>query len=252
MNLNPAQAANWNPNLLGTPSANCMATHAPANPSNPKGGGNNQVQNGNGTIATSYTMTACGLNYVLGEVKTGKRYFPAAANQPVAMPIAGLPVCKQILKAYLYVGGSGNGLAFSTTMTNPAATSSVFPMTMIGTHIDKCWGYAGTYNYRADVTALITGNGNYMISGVPTSISTPGNDMDGASLVIIYADPTQNYTGHIVIGDGCQVNNSTFGIVTNTLTGFTSCAASTFANAFYIISDLQNINPNWVKHEQCC
>jgi gliding motility-associated-like protein len=241
--LNPTQVANWNPNMLGTPSANCMAAHVPtANSTNPKGGGNEQVQNGNGTIATIYTMTACGLNYVLGEVKTGKRYFPAAANQPVSMAIAGIPVCKQILRAYLYVGGSGNGMAFSTTMTNPAATTSVFPMTMIGTHIDKCWGYAGTYNYRADVTALITGNGNYVISGVPTSISTPGNDMDGASLVIIYADPTQNYTGHIVIGDGCQVNNSTFGVVTNTLTGFSSCAASTFANAFYIISDLQNIN----------
>ncbi len=241
INTNATTSTNWNPNLLGTCAATCVPLNIPNPNSNPKGGGNDQTNNGNGTIATIYTMSACGLNYVLGEVKTGKRYSPAAANQPVAISITGIPLCKSILKAYLYVGGSGNGLAFSTTMVNPAATPSVFPMTAIGNHLDKCWGYTGTYNYRADVTALITGNGNYMVSGIPTSITTPGNDMDGASLVIIYSDPTQAYTGHIVIGDGCQVNASTTGTLANTLTGFNSCANSTFANAFYIISDLQNI-----------
>ncbi len=242
INLNPTQAANWNPNMLGTCQATCMALNIPnPNSTNPKGGGNDQINNGNGTVATIYTMTACGLNYVLGEVKTGKRYFPPGGNQPVTMNIAGLPVCKQILKAYLYIGGSGNGLAFSTSLTNPVATNSVFPMTAIGNHLDKCWGYTGTYNYRADVTALISGNGNYVLSGIPTSISTPGNDMDGASLVIIYSDPTQVYTGHIVVGDGCQVNASTTGTLANTLTGFNSCGNSTFAQCFYIISDLQNI-----------
>ncbi|MCC7017835.1 MAG: hypothetical protein IT564_11600, partial [Rhodospirillales bacterium] len=239
---NPTQVAIPN-NPLGTCAATCVPLNIP-NPtltSNPKGGGNNQTMNGNGTIATSYFASACGLNYVLGSVKTGKRYTPAAANQPVAISIAGIPACKTILKAFLYVGGSGNGIAFNTTMTNPAASSSVFPMTPIGNHTDKCWGYTGTYNYRADVTALITGNGNYNVSGIPTSITTPGNDMDGASLVIIYTDPTQNYTGHILIGDGCQVGWG--GTVNNTLTGWSACAASTFANAFMIVSDLQNVGP---------
>ncbi len=242
INLNPTQVANWNPSMLGTCSATCVAINIPnPNSSNPKGGGNNQINNGNGTNATTYFASACGLNYVLGEVKTGKRYFPAAANQPVAIAIAGIPPCKTILKAFLYVGGSGNGIAFSTTMVNPLATPSVFPMTPIGNHIDKCWGYTGTYNYRADVTALITGNGNYMVSGIPTSISTPGNDMDGASLVIVYTDPTMAYTGHILIGDGCQVGQG--GTQTNALTGWSACAASSFAEAFMIISDLQNVGP---------
>jgi gliding motility-associated-like protein len=242
-NATPTSVQSQNPNLLGTCAATCTPLNI-LNPTltvNPKGGGNNQINNGNGTIATIYQNSACGLSYVLGEVKTGKRYSPAAANQPVSMNISGIPACFQIQKAYLYIGGSGNGIAFSSTLVNPAATSSVFPMTMIGNHIDKCWGYSGTYNYRADVTALISGNGNYVLSGVPTSISTPGNDMDGASLVIIYTDPSQSYEGNIVIGDGCQVNASTTGTLQNTLTGFNSCGNSTFAQCFYIISDLQNI-----------
>ncbi len=244
-NFNTTQTSvqNQNPNLLGT----CAATCTPLNIINPtltpspKGGGNNQINNGNGTIATIYQNSACGLSYVLGEVKTGKRYSPAAANQPVTINITGIPPCYQIQKAYLYTGGSGNGLAFSSTLVNPASTSSVFPMTMIGNHLDKCWGYSGTYNYRADVTALISGNGAYVLSGIPTSITTPGNDMDGASLVIIFTDPSQSWEGNIVIGDGCQVNASTTGTLQNTLTGFNSCGNSTFAQCFYIISDLQNI-----------
>ncbi len=229
----------WNPNKLGTSQATCAPVNQ--NSPNPKGPGNDQINNGNGTIATSYTATACGLNYTMAKVRLGKRFFPAGVNQPAAITITGIPVCRQILRAYLYTGGSGNGINFSATVTNPAATASVFPMTQIGNHIDKCWGYTGTYNYRADITALITGNGNYMVSGIPTSITTPGNDMDGASILIIYADPTQNFTGHIVIADGCQVGVG--GTQTNTITGFNACAASTMANAFMFITDLQNINP---------
>ncbi|MEI8136537.1 MAG: T9SS type B sorting domain-containing protein, partial [Bacteroidota bacterium] len=153
--------------------------------------------------------------------------------------IAGLPPCFVILKAYFYVGGSGNGIAFSATVQNPVLTSSVFPMTFIGAHSDKCWGYAATDNYRADITALISGNGNYNVSGIPTNPPVAGNDMDGASIVIVYQDLTQAYTGHIVIGDGCQVGIG--GQVNNNLTGWSACAASTFANAFMIISDLQNV-----------
>src|ERR1043165_8001269 len=88
-----AQVMNQNPNLLGTCAATCTPLNIlnPTLTANPKGGGNNQTNNGNGTIATIYQNTPCGLNYVLGEVKTGKRYSPAAANQPVSINIAGIP-----------------------------------------------------------------------------------------------------------------------------------------------------------------
>ena len=231
-----SQTQVMNPYLPGTTCATCIVN----NNSNPRGGGNNNtIMNGNGVIATSYVNTDCGLGYVHGRVKLGKRGSIAGVNQPAPITITGLPPCFQILKAYLYCGGSGNGIAITASVTNPAATNSLFPMTLIGSHVDKCWGYAGTRNYRADITALITGNGNYMVSGIPTNPPTAGNDMDGASIIIIYKDPTQNWTGSIVIGDGCQVGIG--GTQTNTLTGFTSCGPSTFAQGFYIVSDMQNV-----------
>lgn len=231
-----SQTQVMNPYLPGTTCATCIVN----NNSSPKGGGNNNtIMNGNGVIATNYVNTQCGLGYVHGRVKLGKRGSIAGVNQPAPITITGLPPCFQILKAYLYCGGSGNGIAINASVTNPATTNSIFPMTMIGAHVDKCWGYAGTRNYRADITALITGNGNYIVSGIPTNPPNVGNDMDGASIIIIYADPTQNWTGSIVIGDGCQVGIG--GTQTNTLTGFVSCGASTFAQGFYIVSDMQNV-----------
>ncbi|MBA2611478.1 MAG: gliding motility-associated C-terminal domain-containing protein [Bacteroidetes bacterium] len=230
-----AQTYTLNPYMPGTTCSTCLAT----NINKPKGNNNNTIMNGNGNIVNSYMATACGLNYVLGQVKLGKRIPSPGPNQPCAISISGLPPCNVILKAFLYTGGSGNGLAFSSTVQNPAATSSVFPMTMIGQDVDKCWGYTGTYNYRADITALISGNGNYNVSGIPTSPPSAGNDMDGASIIIVYRDLSQLYTGHIVIGDGCQVGIGAQ--VNNTLGGWSACAASTFANAFMIVSDLQNV-----------
>ncbi len=230
-----AQTYTLNPYMPGTTCSTCLANYNP----NPKNSGNNSVMNGNGNIVNSYMATACGLNYVIGKVKTGKRIPSPGPNQPAGISISGLPPCYSVVKAFLYTGGSGNGIAVNATVQNPAATSAVFPMTMIGQHSDKCWGYVGTYNYRADITSIIAGNGNYNVSGLPTSPPLTGNDMDGASIIVIYQDLSQTYTGHIVIGDGCQVGIGAQ--VNNVVSGWSACAASTFANAFMIVSDLQNV-----------
>lgn len=205
-------------------------------------------QNGNATIATSYTNTACGLNYTSGSVKLGRRGSINGVIQPAAISIAGIPNCATILKAFLYADASGNGIAVNATVVNPASASAAFPMTMIGQDVDKCWsslGYVRTHSYRADITSAITGNGNYSVSGLPVSTSSPGNDVDGASIVVIYSDPAQNYTGSIVIADGAMVSVST--VLTRTVTGFSACGASTFANGFMIIGDLQGVGNTNIK-----
>ncbi len=209
-------------------------------------GSGNSVQNGNGSVATTYTQTACGLNWTSASVRLHKRAFTGMAvqtgvNQPATMSISGLPACFQIQKAFLYCGGSGNGIAITANITNPASASASFPMTMIGQHTDKCWGYTGTYNYRADVTSIISGNGNYVLSGIPV---TPGsNDMDGASLFIIYTDPSQTYTGSFIIADGCRVAQG--GAFTQVITGFNVCGAVTAGSTsnFVVVSDLQGVGP---------
>ncbi len=224
----------------GTTCISCPVVQAPKGPAP-------TPQNGNATLGTSYTNTACGLNYTSGSVKLGRRGSINGVIQPAAITIAGIPNCATILKAFLYADASGNGIAINATVQNPASASTAFPMTMIGQDIDKCWssaGYVRTHSYRADITSCITGNGIYRVSGLPVA-PTAGNDVDGASILIIYSDPMQSYTGSIVIADGAVVSVST--VLTRTVTGFSACAASTFANGFMILADLQGISNSNLK-----
>lgn len=199
----------------------------------------NKIQNGSGTIATNYTNTACGLNFTQTSVRLNQRLFsiaPATGSlQPVTFAVSGMPSCATILKAFLYSSASGPLTAFNATVTNPASTTVSFPMTNIGSHIDKCWGYGASQTYRADVTSIISGNGNYVISGFPVVVGS--NDTDGATLFIVYSDPTQNYTGSIVMADGCFVRAGGTGSVN--ISGFNVCATPTLATNFILVADLQ-------------
>jgi hypothetical protein len=210
--------------------------------------------NGNAAVATSYTATACGLNFVQGSVILEQRSVaggsstlpPVGSTQPAPIVISGIPTCATIVKAFLYSDASGSGIAITATLKNPAGTSANFPMAIIGNDIEKCWaglGYTGTYSYRADVTTAVTGNGTYQISGLPTSSAmastTNPNDVDGATLIIIYTDPSASYTGNFVIADGAHVGTG-FSI-DDQISGFKACGASSTASAFILLADLQGL-----------
>lgn len=197
------------------------------------------VLNGTNTVQTHYTVTACGLDFVAGSVRLCKRGgAPAGANQPATIVIAGLPVCFAVQKAFLYTGGSGSGPTINLSFTNPMTTNSVFPMVNSGyTATDKWGGYAGTWTRRADVTALISGNGNYLISGIPTG--SP-NDPDGATLVIVYADNTQTFTGSMVMADGTMAAGGN-GNLNSLISGFNVCANSTLDKHYLIAGDFQSL-----------
>ncbi|MBA2613751.1 MAG: gliding motility-associated C-terminal domain-containing protein [Bacteroidetes bacterium] len=206
-----------------------------------------KILDGNGVIATSYTQSACGLDFVQVSNPLYKRgfSFQVGLNQPAAFAIAGIPVGAVIQKAFLYVGASGNLGLFNASITNPLSTTASFSMAQIGSHIDKCWGYSGTYNYRADVTSIIAGNGNYIISGIPVMPQVPPKDADGATLFIIYSDVSQNFTGSIVIGDGAQV--AAPGTINSVLSGFNVCATPSVFTNFILISDLQKVLPTDIR-----
>ena len=227
-NLNIAQTSPTH--ILGTP---CLDCPAPSKLSPVT------IMNGNQSNVTSYTASACGLNYVAGSVRLGKRGTIGGVTQPAAISISGLPTgCNTILKAFLYGDASGTGIAVTATVLNPALVSTAFPMTVIGSGPDKCWSYSGSHSYRADITSCITGNGNYMISGLPTNPPTTGNDFDGATIVIIYSDPSQTYTGHLTIADGAHI--AAPGTATNVISIPAACANSTFAEGMIIVADLQS------------
>jgi gliding motility-associated-like protein len=200
----------------------------------------NTPQNGNGTLGNTYSLTACGLNYSQASQRLGQRFSPAGVPQPAPFVITGIPSCATIQKAYLWCEGSGNGIAVNSTVNGPLGIAT-YPMTICGQGPDKCWGYQGSYTYRADVTASVSGNGTYNISGIP--VFSP-NDMDGATLLVIWTDPSQTYRGTIRIDDGAMVVNTYAGTVTYTMNYPAVCGPTTNAVAFCGMGDLQLTGTN--------
>jgi gliding motility-associated-like protein len=228
----------------GTTSATSSATTPIINSK----GGLKTVFNGNEAIATSYTATACGLNYAAANFNLNQRNFPngigVGAAQPASFTVSGIPTCGKIFKAFLYTSCESGSIApiISTSIINPLSTNSVFPMTVIGAGNTKCWGglgFTNSYSYRADITPIISGNGIYSLSGLPVF---PGpTDVNGASLFIIYTDESQNYTGSIVIADGI-ITTPGIPTIQATVSGFSVCGTPTLTTNFMIIDDLQRLD----------
>lgn len=213
--------------------------------------------NGNGSLGFTYDTSGCGLNYVQSSRLVSKKFdqYTTASNYgsglPVTINISGIPMSASIEKAYAwYIVSYLNATPPSTTLTitNPNNVTSSATPAMIGQDQNKCWGETGTAVYRADITSEISGNGNYVVnigglSGTLANFLTPADQVDGITLFVIYKDLTANYQGSFVIWDGNMtgVGNS----YTQTMTNINACANSTYANAFNIISDMQdNINGN--------
>lgn len=225
-------------NPVGPANAHTISTTTPPTP-----------QNGNHTLGPVYNNAACGLNYVSISAKVSQRvssFSTPGAPQPQTASIVLPPSpCGSsslpILKAFLWAEGSGNGAPITVNITNPYLTPYSFPMTLVGSDQDKCWGYTGSYTYRADVTACVTGAGNYVISNLP--VDPPPlqytNDIDGYTLMIIYQDPAATYTGEIYIWDGATTING--GQTTQIVNNFNACAFGANARAFCAVGDLQGM-----------
>lgn len=215
--------------------------------------------NGNGSLGMTYNKSDCGLNFVHADKLVTTRYNQyTTANPPnigsglpTTLTISGIPNCATIDKAYLYYWVSyltASPPATSVTFTNPTPSTFNIPATMIGQDQAKCWGETGTANYRADVTAAITGNGNYGINitgptGTSIHFQNPYDQVDGVSLIIIYKDNSATYQGSLILWDGNMtgVGNN----YTQTMTGINACANGVNAIAFNLISDMQdNVNGN--------
>lgn len=202
-----------------------------------QGGPTVQPQNGSDTLNMVYSNTACGLNYSLTSVRLGQRFVPVGVAQPAPMNVNTLPACGTVLKAYLYSECLGVAGSITASLTDPLGNTTSVPMTLIGSSMDVCWGMGGTHMWRADVTSLITGGGTYTISGLPVSTSNPAIDVEGATLLIVYADPTAFYTGSIQIDDGCHTVQG--GSLVHTMSGFNACANSTNGSSFMLVGDMQ-------------
>jgi hypothetical protein len=198
------------------------------------------------SLPTAFLMqNACGLNYteatVLTETRTaGYGFNMGGTGFPTTLSITGIPsiYCSTVAKAYVYLGVSYTEATpppASITLTNPAAVVTTVPASMRGAAQPVCWGEIGTATYRADVTSLITGNGNYNVD--VSGFANKNWEIDGVTLFIVYQDHTVSYSGSIQINDGdigyTMLEDS------SVQRGFNVCASSANATAFAMLGDMQ-------------
>jgi len=108
-------------------------------------------------------------------------------------------VSGSVTRAYLYWHGPTNSEdpAFNA---NIALNGTSISGTNIGFSDDNFWGQDNSQAYRADVTALISGDGTYSLTGLAP------NNSNGASLVVFFDDGDDSNNQDIVSFDGNDAN----------------------------------------------
>jgi len=102
-------------------------------------------------------------------------------------------------RVYLYWHGPTN-----STDPNFNATITFNGVSITGQNIgfsdDNFWNQLNSQAYRADVTALVGGNGDYTLAGIPL------NNGNGASLLAFFDDGDDTNNRDIVLFDGNDAN----------------------------------------------
>jgi len=109
-----------------------------------------------------------------------------------------------IQKAYLYwhgINNSGIGAVYDNATISINGNS--ITGTSLGDATTNCWGDGSSRAFEADVTAYVTANGNYDLTGLSAGASYNSN---GASLVVIFNDGNDTNNRDLVFYTGNDSN----------------------------------------------
>jgi hypothetical protein len=183
------------------------------------------MANGNGVLAPSYSFTLHG-----GVASAGVGLRGTGVGDIVMDDIpAGAPV----YRAFLYWATLGS----VNTYTSPTLAGQAVAGDLIGTSGDTCWGVQHNFVYRADVTAMVAGNGTYTIAGLPSDLLR-GNDSQGASLVVVYTDNSQPLRT-VLINDGAVTLDFSIQAYTDKFEEFDPDSPVSEAKVTYLVGDGQ-------------
>lgn len=126
-----------------------------------------------------------------------------SVNGSSSNSLSGIPVGATIRAAYLYWAGSGSTIDSQVTFNGSTVFASrTFTATFVfnGTNFDFFSGFS-------DVTALVTGNGNYTFSGLTVNTGAPhcGSQavLSGWGLIVVFDDPSEDLRA-VNVFDGFQ------------------------------------------------
>jgi hypothetical protein len=113
-----------------------------------------------------------------------------------------------VAHAFLYWNGPTNSSDFganASVMLNGEPVTG----TNIGVASDNCWNFQNSQSYRADVTSIVTGNGDYSLGNFrKTGDEGVIADINGVSLIVFYDDGNSSNDRSLVAWNG---NDSNFG-----------------------------------------
>lgn len=119
----------------------------------------------------------------------------AGASSAETIALTGVPTGASVVRAFLIWTTIGS-LDPTATLDGGSVTGA-----LVGISHDTCWGLGPNRVYRANVTSLVPGNGNYLVSGVA---DTGTGDGQGASLVVVYGQSTASTVTRVVIRTGAR------------------------------------------------
>lgn len=153
-----------------------------------------------------------------------------------SLRVSGIPAGAEVEQAYLYWATLGSSSRFISPLLNNVPVEGEH----IATSDDTCWGAFNNFVYRADVADLVHGNGAYYIDGLPNDLERTGNDSQGASLVVLYSGPANQYPRReITIHDGAVTLDFETHTYTDRFTGVQTDDPTTEARLTYLIGDGQ-------------
>lgn len=163
--------------------------------------------------------------------------------------LTGIPFGSTVQEAYLLWDVLNT--TFGSSLAHGTFNGTAITGTLIGSGGSPCWptgtfdsGYAN-YSFQADVTTLVSGNGNYAVSGfasgssagaTPITTVSPFPELEGATLVVVYANASSPATSVQVYGGANETQESN--LLTQTITGFTASPSPT-AYTTFIVADGQ-------------
>jgi hypothetical protein len=196
--------------------------------------------NGRGDVCDGVLVPTISSFLVGGHIASVGKGFAARSDMVVdaqiTLTLAGIPATAAVRRVFLYWAVIGQAHP-ALTLNGTSVTG-----TEIGQTADTNWGIGNNFVYRADVTALVPGNGMYTLRNLLSSITGP--DGQGASLVAIYADSADPRTNYISINDGAAGVLKIGDIATSVAKGFTVGAGFDKATAINLVADGQQSSDN--------
>lgn len=113
-----------------------------------------------------------------------------------------------VKEAYLFWHGPSNAAATSAATANSSVNFNGTDIvgSFLGISSDNCWGYENSLAYRANVTSLVTGSGDYSLANF-TKDSNRIN-VNGVSLIVFFDDGNSSNNRDVVMFNGNDSNIS--------------------------------------------